>query len=104
MKVNAAWYNRLLSNREMIAQQLDAMAFIMEDCAKDYEDLTLQEKKYAVAGAFFSKKTGAFLSVISICIKNKMGDCNWLQRYGQKRAVSRSRNIGKQSAVEWERR
>ena len=44
MKVNAAWYNRLLSNREMIAQQLDAMAFIMEDCAKDYEDLTLQEK------------------------------------------------------------
>ena len=58
MKVNAAWYNRLLSNREMIAQQLDAMAFIMEDCAKDYEDLTLQEKKMLSQVRFLAKRPG----------------------------------------------
>lgn len=29
-----AWYNRLVENREVIAEQLDAMAYIMEDCAK----------------------------------------------------------------------
>lgn len=49
---------QLLSNREMIAQQLDAMAFIMEDCAKDYEDLTLQEKNMLSQVRFLAKAPG----------------------------------------------
>lgn len=66
MKVNAAWYNRLLSNREMIAQQLDAMAFIMEDCAKDYEDLTLQEKNMLSQVRFLAKDRGFLISNIHL--------------------------------------
>lgn len=31
-RLNMAWYNRLSENRAAIAQQLDAMAYIMEDC------------------------------------------------------------------------
>lgn len=33
--LNRAWYNRLLENRQVIAEQLDAMAYIMEDCANE---------------------------------------------------------------------
>ncbi len=33
--LNRAWYNRLLENRQVIAEQLDAMAYIMQDCAKE---------------------------------------------------------------------
>lgn len=39
-KLNLSWYNRLLENRGIIAQQLDAMADIMEDCAKEYIDVS----------------------------------------------------------------
>lgn len=51
-KLNMAWYNRLVENREVIAEQLDAMAYIMEDCAKTGEDISnkvrtpLQELKF----------------------------------------------------------
>ena len=51
-RLNLAWYNRLLENREIIAQQLDAMAYIMEDCANDKNEVTqtnwqlLAEVKY----------------------------------------------------------
>lgn len=41
--LNRAWYNRLLENRQTIAEQLDAMAYIMQDCAK--EDLLLDEEE-----------------------------------------------------------
>lgn len=43
VSLNRAWYNRLLENRQTIAEQLDAMAFIMQDCAK--EDVLLDEKE-----------------------------------------------------------
>lgn len=33
-RLNEAWYKRLTENREMIAQQFDAMAYIMQDCAR----------------------------------------------------------------------
>lgn len=42
--LNLAWYNRLLENREVIAQQLDAMAFIMQDCANESRLLDGEEK------------------------------------------------------------
>ena len=44
-RLNLAWYNRLLENREVIAQQLDAMAYIMEDCAKEYTDISKEKGK-----------------------------------------------------------
>ena len=46
--LNRAWYNRLLENRQVIAEQLDAMAYIMQDCAKEERVLDAQEK-YALA-------------------------------------------------------
>ena len=39
VSLNHAWYNRLIENRQTIAEQLDAMAYVMQDCAK--EDLLL---------------------------------------------------------------
>ncbi len=44
-KLNLAWYNRLLENRGVIAEQLDAMAYIMEDCAREYKDISGHEGK-----------------------------------------------------------
>lgn len=44
-RANKAWYNRLLENREVIAQQLDAMAFIMQDCINESELLDNKEKR-----------------------------------------------------------
>lgn len=43
VSLNRAWYNRLLENRQTIAEQLDAMAYILQDCAK--EDVILDEKE-----------------------------------------------------------
>ncbi len=42
--LNRAWYNRLLENRQTIAEQLDAMAYIMQDCAKEETLLDGKEK------------------------------------------------------------
>lgn len=42
-RANQAWYNRLLEHREIIAEQLDAMAFIMEDCAGEAKLLDGEE-------------------------------------------------------------
>lgn len=39
-QLNMSWYNRLLENREVIAEQLDAMAYIMEDCASVDQDIS----------------------------------------------------------------
>lgn len=44
-RLNKAWYNRLLENREVIAQQLDAMAYIMQDCASEAQLLDGEEKR-----------------------------------------------------------
>lgn len=43
ISLNRAWYNRLLENRQTIAEQLDAMAYVMKDCAK--EDTLLDERE-----------------------------------------------------------
>lgn len=44
-KLNMAWYNRLIENREAIAQQLDAMAYIMQDCMRVEEDVSVEYAK-----------------------------------------------------------
>lgn len=43
VNLNRAWYNRLMENRQVIAEQLDAMAYIMQDCAK--QERLLNESK-----------------------------------------------------------
>lgn len=44
VNLNRAWYNRLLENRQVIAEQLDAMAYIMQDCAKEERVLDTKER------------------------------------------------------------
>lgn len=57
-KLNMAWYNRLVENREVIAGQLDAMAYIMEDCAKTGEDISESAKEELQDLKFYAKERG----------------------------------------------
>lgn len=57
-QLNLAWYNRLVENREVIAQQLDAMAYIMKDCAKEYKNITNEESKLLSAVKYQLKERG----------------------------------------------
>lgn len=57
-KLNLAWYNRLLENRGIIAEQLDAMAYIMEDCAHEYTDISSREGKLLGAVKYRMKEHG----------------------------------------------
>ena len=58
--LNRAWYNRLLENRQTIAEQLDAMAYIMQDCAK--EELLLDTKeKGKLSDICYHAKNGGIL-------------------------------------------
>lgn len=57
-KLNLAWYNRLLENRGIIAEQLDAMAYIMEDCAREYRDISQQEARLLAAVKYRLKERG----------------------------------------------
>lgn len=68
-KLNMAWYNRLQENREVIAQQLNAMAYIMEDCAKENEDITRQEGKLIANIKYYCREQGIQFSQIKI-LKN----------------------------------
>lgn len=60
-KLNMAWYNRLQENREVIAQQLGAMAYIMEDCAKPPEDISAKEEKALAEIRYQAKERGIFV-------------------------------------------
>ena len=57
-KLNLAWYNRLLENRGIIAEQLDAMAYIMEDCAKEYRDISAREGRLLGSVKYRFKELG----------------------------------------------
>lgn len=85
--LNRAWYNRLLENRQTIAEQLDAMAYIMQDCAKEEKILdrhlkkSLAEIRYRAREAgivivqlhFLENQHGHFR--IECVLKSKMGGC-----------------------------
>lgn len=60
-RLNLAWYNRLLENREIIAQQLDAMAYIMEDCAGQLQEITNKKKPYLAEVKFRAKERGLMI-------------------------------------------
>jgi stage II sporulation protein E len=65
-RLNLAWYNRLLENREVIAQQLDAMAYIMTDCAKEYTDISHSEGKMLAAVRYRLKEQGIITNEIRL--------------------------------------
>lgn len=60
-RLNLAWYNRLLENREIIAQQLDAMAYIMEDCANEITDITNENRQLLAEVKYRAKERGILL-------------------------------------------
>ena len=57
VSLNHAWYNRLLENRQVIAEQLDAMAYIMQDCAREERVLDTQERRASRMGGCISLKS-----------------------------------------------
>lgn len=58
VNLNRAWYNRLLENREVIAEQLDAMAYIMQDCAKEERLLDAKERRLMAEIQYRAKEQG----------------------------------------------
>ena len=56
--LNRAWYNRLLENRQTIAEQLDAMAYVMQDCAKEEVLLDQKEKGKLLTIRYHAKESG----------------------------------------------
>ncbi len=58
VNLNRAWYNRLLENRHVIAEQLDAMAYIMQDCAREEQNLDVKEKHALAEIRYRAKEQG----------------------------------------------
>ena len=56
--LNRAWYNRLLENRQAIAEQLDAMAYILKDCAKEEQLLDGRERRTLAQIKYRAKEHG----------------------------------------------
>lgn len=85
--LNRAWYNRLLENRQVIAEQLDAMAYIMQDCARDEQVLDAQEKGTLAEIRYRAKEHGIVIEemhlvemvdghvMLTATLRSKMGGC-----------------------------
>ncbi len=65
-RLNLAWYNRLLENRGIIAEQLDAMAYIMEDCAREYRDVSQREGRMLGTVKYRLKERGILTKEIHL--------------------------------------
>ena len=65
-KLNRAWYNRLLENRKTIAEQLDAMAYIMRDCAREEEILDNTERKKIAELRYRAKEHGIVIEELHL--------------------------------------
>lgn len=68
-RLNMAWYNRLQENREVIAQQLDAMAYIMEDCARENEDISSREGKLLATVKYTLRENGILIESLKLLCK-----------------------------------
>lgn len=64
--LNRAWYNRLLENRQTIAEQLDAMAYIMQDCAKEEILLDAKEKGKLSDIRYHAKNSGILMEQLHL--------------------------------------
>lgn len=60
-RLNLAWYNRLLENREIIAQQLDAMAYIMEDCVNEKNEVTQANRQLLAEVKYRARERGVIV-------------------------------------------
>ena len=60
-RLNQSWYNRLLENREVIAEQLDAMAYIMEDCARPDKDISREKRGMLTELKYRARERGIVL-------------------------------------------
>ena len=67
VSLNHAWYNRLLENRQVIAEQLDAMAYIMQDCAREERVLDTQERRAISEIRYRAKERGISIEEIHLC-------------------------------------
>lgn len=65
-RLNLAWYNRLLENREIIAQQLDAMAYIMEDCANEKNEVTQANRQLLAEVKYRARERGVIVSKLHL--------------------------------------
>ena len=61
VSLNRAWYQRLVENREVIAEQLDAMAYIMQDCAREEKILDVGERHVLSEIQYRAKEPFRFL-------------------------------------------
>lgn len=87
VNLNRAWYNRLLENRQTIAEQLDAMAYIMKDCARGEKVLDAREKRALAEIRYRARGCGVIAEELhlfeqpdgrlklSARLRTKMGGC-----------------------------
>ena len=87
VNLNRAWYNRLLENRQVIAEQLDAMAYIMEDCAREEQLLDGSDKHALAEIRYRAKEQGIVIEELHLfemldgrfrveaTLKSRLGGC-----------------------------
>ncbi len=87
VNLNRAWYNRLLENREVIAEQLDAMAYIMQDCAREERVLDTQERRALAEIRYRARECGIVIEEmhliempdgrlkLEVTLKSRLGGC-----------------------------
>lgn len=87
VNLNRAWYNRLLENREVIAEQLDAMAYIMQDCAREERVLDTQERRALAEIRYRAREYGIVIEEmhlietldgrlkLEVTLKSRLGGC-----------------------------
>jgi len=71
LELNYAWYNRLRENRYVIAQQLDAMAGLMEEWAKARVNVDKHYKKMMAEIAYEVREKGLVIEELHIYEENK---------------------------------
>ncbi|MBR4026897.1 MAG: SpoIIE family protein phosphatase [Lachnospiraceae bacterium] len=71
LELNHAWYNRLLENRYVIAQQLDAMASFMEDWAKTRINIDVKSKNLMANIVYETRESGLLIENLHIYEENR---------------------------------
>ena len=66
VSLNHAWYNRLIENRQTIAEQLDAMAYVMQDCAKEDVLLDAAEERLLSKLRYHAKEHGILIEEVHL--------------------------------------
>ena len=71
LELNQAWYNRLLENRYVIAQQLDAMANLVENWSRTRVLCDHKHKTARASIVYEAKESGLFVENLHIYEENK---------------------------------